>query len=233
MHTCSHIYIYVLLVCVYICIHNIYIYTYACFRVYVYTYIYIYVYTCCIWGWGSKKNEFLFIIIYHHWPSFSNQFTIMYYRRDKTFTTKGFLNHRESPRTSPWSSFRNIVGPSRSTWTRPWTCRRPWPGACNGYHHRSLRALCIPSSKMMNGVWAEIIGKVEVWASGWLHPLDIRANMIMTPGCWLLVDFPGDPWWLGFFGRGRPVRIEGPWDSVPMKSSSWPPILPRQNHVAI
>ena len=180
-----------------------------------------------------KKNEFLFIIIYHHWPSFSNQFTIMYYRRDKTFTTKGFLNHRESPRTSPWSSFRNIVGPSRSTWTRPWTCRRPWPGACNGYHHRSLRALCIPSSKMMNGVWAEIIGKVEVWASGWLHPLDIRANMIMTPGCWLLVDFPGDPWWLGFFGRGRPVRIEGPWDSVPMKSSSWPPILPRQNHVAI
>ena len=103
-----------------------------------------------------------------------------YYRRDrdKTFTTKGFLNHRESPRTSPWSSFRNIVGPSRSTWTRPWTCRRPWPGACNGYHHRSLRALCIPSSKMMNGVWAEITGKLGVWASGWLHPLDIRANII-------------------------------------------------------
>ena len=189
--------------------------------------VYLYIYICLHlldMRMRIKKSEFLFIIIYHHWPSFSNQFTIMYYRRDKTFTTKGFLNHRESPRTSPWSSFRNIVGPSRSTWTRPWTCRRPWPGACNGYHHRSLRALCIPSSKMMNGVWAEITGKVKVWASGWLHPLDIRANIIydtrMLVVGWLSgrsvmtwVFWEGEGLW-----RGRPVRIEGPWDSVPMKS---------------
>ena len=187
-------------------------------------YIYIYVYTCWIWGWGSKKVSSylsLFTITDHHLAINLLSCTI---EETKRSPPRDFWITENRPGLLPWSSFRNIVGPSRSTWTRPWTCRRPWPGACNGYHHRSLRALCIPSSKMMNGVWAEITGKVKVWASGWLHPLDIRANIIydtrMLVVGWLSgrsvmtwVFWEGEGLW-----RGRPVRIEGPWDSVPMKS---------------